>query len=67
MISDTEPIISDVTATSLMLSWQPAAATSFLLESVPVTYTLHYQVSLIDCWINYFLTFIIIVAFFSHI
>ncbi|XP_070188406.1 obscurin-like isoform X2 [Littorina saxatilis] len=38
-----EPLISDVAPGSLRLSWRPAEVPSFLLDSMPVTYSIHYQ------------------------
>ncbi|XP_076459478.1 uncharacterized protein LOC143292788 isoform X2 [Babylonia areolata] len=38
-----EPIISDVSPGSLRLSWRPAEVPSYLMDSLPVNYSLYYQ------------------------
>ncbi|KAL8623451.1 hypothetical protein ACOMHN_061964 [Nucella lapillus] len=38
-----EPIISDISPGSLRLSWRPAEVPSYLMDSLPVTYAIHYQ------------------------
>ena len=43
-----EPLISDVQPGSLRLSWRPAQVPSYLMDSVPITYSIHYQVT--SCW-----------------
>ena len=40
-----EPLISDVQPGSLRLSWRPAEVPSYLMDSVPITYSIHYQVT----------------------
>ncbi|GFR60557.1 titin [Elysia marginata] len=42
-LSEHEPLISDVRADSLRLTWKPAELPSYLTDSVPVTYTILMQ------------------------
>ncbi|CAG5119204.1 unnamed protein product, partial [Candidula unifasciata] len=42
-MSQHEPLISDVRADSLRLTWQPAEIPSYLTDLVPVTYTVYMQ------------------------